>query len=46
MVLYACGVFIVLSLHKESPNLILVNEPLISEVVLSHVDTWPHIFIS
>jgi hypothetical protein len=29
MVLYAYGVFIVFSLHRESPNLILVDEPLI-----------------
>jgi hypothetical protein len=37
MVLYACMycVFIFL-LHRESPDLILVDEPLISEVVLSH----------
>jgi hypothetical protein len=30
-------VFIVFSLRRESPDLILVDKPLISEVVLSHL---------
>jgi hypothetical protein len=31
-------VFIVFSFHRESFNLILINEPLISEVVLSQLE--------
>jgi hypothetical protein len=43
-IVYLC-VLIVFSLHREPFKLILVNEPLISEVVLSQVDTLGDMYI-
>jgi hypothetical protein len=43
-IVYLC-VLIVFSLHREPFKLILVDEPLISEVVLSQVDTLGDMYI-